>query len=49
MILELITCDVCDWTDQMPSGVVPFSWLVSDGKHYCSYPCWRAVHGGDAA
>lgn len=43
MILELVTCDGCDWTDPMPNSVVPAAWLVVDGKHYCSPACMSVV------
>lgn len=39
MILELITCDGCDWTDPMAGSVVPGSWIVVNGQHYCCPPC----------
>lgn len=44
MILELITCDTCDWTDTMRASVVPAAWIVRDGRHYCSPAC---MPGGD--
>lgn len=44
MILELITCDGCDWTDTMPGSVVPPGWIVRDGKHYHAAGC---LPGGD--
>lgn len=39
MILEMVTCDGCDWTDPMPGNVVPATWIVVDGKHFCCPPC----------
>jgi len=48
MILELITCDGCDWTDPMPSSVVPGAWIVADGHHYCSPACRTRAEVGDA-
>ena len=47
MILELITCDACDWTDQMPSSVVPAAWIVVNGRHYCSAACRTRASVGD--
>lgn len=45
MIIELVTCDGCDWTEPMRGSVVPASWITRDGHHYCSHPCLI----GDAA
>ena len=48
MIIELITCDTCDWTDQMPGSVVPTAWIVFDGRLYCSSACRTRASMGDA-
>lgn len=49
MIVELVTCDVCDWTDHMRGSVVPKAWIVIGSKHYCSTGCAARAWSGDAA
>lgn len=48
MIVELISCDTCDWTDRMAGSVVPQAWIVTDTGHYCSTGCMVTARNGDA-
>lgn len=45
MILEMVTCDQCDWTDPMRGSMVPASWISADGRHYCSTDCLLVARG----
>lgn len=45
MIVELVTCDHCDWTDRLVGSMVPASWISADGKHYCQTECLLAARG----
>lgn len=49
MIVELITCDACDWTDRMVGSVVPSAWLVTDSGHYCGPACLARSRHGEAS
>jgi hypothetical protein len=48
MIVELVTCDGCDDTEEMRGSLVPVSWIQFDGRHYCSPLCFCRTIGGDA-
>lgn len=47
MIVELVTCDQCDWSSEMTGSVVPATWIVFDGKHYCCLPCYVMGRDGE--
>lgn len=49
MIVEMVTCDICDWTDHMRGGLVPAAWISGGGHHYCSPKCAIEALGGDVA
>ena len=47
MIIEMVKCDQCDWTDHMRSGMVPASWISANARHYCSPNCVVTALQGD--
>ncbi len=48
MIVEMVTCDACDVTETMRTGMVPADWASFGGKHYCTLTCVMAAHGARA-